>query len=80
VLRLIVGEGARLVGLGVLLGVPGLYAASGVIRGAVVGISPADPLTLTAVAAMLAAITLTACYLPARRVLRIDPVRSLRQE
>ena len=50
VLRLVLGEGAVLVGVGVLIGVPGVYAAGGVIRGVLVGVSPADPLTLLAVA------------------------------
>ena len=45
-----------------------------------VGISPLDPLTLAAVAAGLGMVTLAACYLPARRVLGIDPAQALRQE
>lgn len=80
ILRLVLGEGAALVGFGVLLGVPGLFAASGLIRGALVGISPADPLTLAAVALALGLITMVACYVPARRVLGIDPAQSLRQD
>ena len=80
ILRLVLGEGAALVGFGVLLGVPGLFAASGLIRGALVGISPADPLTLSAVALALGLITMGACYVPARRVLGIDPAQSLRQD
>jgi putative ABC transport system permease protein len=79
VLRLVLGEGALLVGLGVLIGVPGVYAAGGVIRGVLVGVSPSDPLTLIAVGLGLALVALAACYLPARRVLEIDPARSLRQ-
>ena len=78
VLRLVMGEGALLVGLGVLIGVPGVYAAGTVIRGVLVGVSPADPLTLVSVAIGLAAVAMIACYLPARRVLEIDPARSLR--
>jgi putative ABC transport system permease protein len=78
VLRLVLGEGALLVGLGVLIGVPGVYAAGGLVRGVLVGVSPSDPLTLTAVAIGLALVALAACYLPARRVLDIDPARSLR--
>jgi putative ABC transport system permease protein len=78
VLRLVLGEGALLVGLGVLIGVPGVYAAGGVIRGVLVGVSPADPLTLFSVAIGLAVVAMIACYLPARRVLDIDPARSLR--
>ena len=80
VLRLVLGEGARLVGIGMLIGIPGIYATSGLIRGVLVGISPSDPLTLTVVAAGLGLITMVACYLPARRVLGIDPAQSLRQE
>jgi predicted permease len=78
VMRLVLGEGALLIGLGVLIGAPGVYAAGGVIRGVLVGVSPSDPLTLTAVAIGLALVALAACYLPARRVLDIDPARSLR--
>jgi putative ABC transport system permease protein len=80
ILRLVLGEGAALVGLGILLGIPGLYAVSGVIRGALVGVSPADPLTLAAVGVVLGLITLVACYVPARRVLGIHPAQSLRQD
>ena len=80
VLRLVVGEGALLVGLGVLIGIPGIYAAGRLIRGALVGVSPSDPLTLGAAAAGLAAVTLAACYVPARRVLEIDPAQLLRGE
>jgi putative ABC transport system permease protein len=80
VLRMVLGEGARLVGAGIVLGVPGLYAVSGVLRGVLVGITPGDPLTLGAVALGLIAITMVACYLPARRVLGIDPAQALRQD
>ncbi|HEY7192476.1 MAG TPA: ADOP family duplicated permease [Gemmatimonadales bacterium] len=80
VVRLVVGEGAQLIVLGVLIGAPGIYIASGLIRGVLVGVSPLDPLTLAAVSAGLGLVALTACYVPARRVLGIDPARSLRQE
>ena len=80
VLRLVLGEGALLVGIGVLIGVPGIYAAGRLIRGVLVGISPSDPLTLAAVATGLALVTMAACYVPARRVLGIEPAQSLRQE
>jgi len=80
VLRLVLGEGVWLVGLGVLIGAPGVYVAGGLIRAALVGVSPSDPPTLLAVALGLALVAMAACYLPARRVLRIDPAQSLRQE
>jgi putative ABC transport system permease protein len=80
VLRLVLGEGARLILLGVVIGVPGTYFAGRAIRGALVGVSPGDPATLSGVALGLTAVALAACYLPARRVLRIEPARSLRQD
>lgn len=79
VLRLVLGEGARLVGLGLLLGVPGIWFGSRLIQGILVGVSPFDPPTLGAVAAGLALVALAACWLPARRVATIDPARSLRE-
>ncbi|MPY88912.1 MAG: FtsX-like permease family protein [Luteitalea sp.] len=80
VLGLVLGEGALLVGIGLLIGVPGTYAAGGLIRGVLVGVSPWDPLTLLAVALGLTFVAMAACYVPARRVLRIEPAQSLRQE
>jgi putative ABC transport system permease protein len=80
VVRLVIGEGALLVAIGVLIGVPGIYAVGGVLRGVLIGVSPFDPPTLAAVVAGLAAVTLFACYLPARRVLGIDPAQALRNE
>jgi putative ABC transport system permease protein len=80
VLRLVLGEGARLVTIGLLLGLPGIYVAGGFIKGVLVGISPLDPITLLTVALGLALVAMAACYVPARRVLRIEPAQSLRQE
>jgi predicted lysophospholipase L1 biosynthesis ABC-type transport system permease subunit len=80
VLRLVLGEGAVLAGSGVLIGIPGIYIAGRLMRGVLVGISPMDPLTLAVVAAGLGLVTLAACYVPARRVLGIEPAQSLRQE
>jgi putative ABC transport system permease protein len=80
VLRMILSEGAILVGLGVLIGIPGIYAAGRAMRGVLVGISPNDPLTLASVALTLGVVTMAACYVPARHVLGIDPAQSLRGE
>jgi putative ABC transport system permease protein len=79
-LRLVIGEGAALVALGVLIGAPCIYVVGNLIRGVLVGVSPMDPLTLVAVALGLGLVTMGACYLPARRVLGIDPAQALRQE
>jgi putative ABC transport system permease protein len=80
ILRLVLGEGVLLVGIGALIGLPGIYAASRLIRGMLVGVSPFDPLTLGAAVAGLGVVTIVACYVPARRVLGIDPAQSLRQD
>lgn len=80
VLRLVLGEGARLILVGVLIGVPATWFAGRAISGVLVGVSPTDPATLGSVAIGLGVVALGACYLPARRVLRIEPARSLRQE
>jgi putative ABC transport system permease protein len=65
--------------IGLLLGVPGIYFAGRIIRGLLVDVSPVDPLTLSAVAVGLALVAMIACYLPSRRVLRLEPAQSLRQ-
>jgi predicted permease len=80
VLRLVVGESALLVAVGIVLAIPGIYAAGRLVRGLLIDVSPADPLTLFAVALGLIVVTMAASYLPARRVLRIDPAPLLRQE
>ena len=66
--------------LALIGGVAGVYVAGGLIRGVLVGVSPSDPPTLLAVALGLGLVTLLTCYVPARRVLKIDPAQLLRQE
>ena len=78
VLRLVLGEGAVLVVLGLAVGVPGIYFAGRILRGVLVGVSPFDPATLGAVAAGLLAVALVACYVPARRVATIEPAQAFR--
>ena len=80
VVGLVLREGAVLILLGVLAGLPGVYLVGRAIRGVLVGVSPADPLALAAASCSLAGVALAACYLPARRVTRIEPAQSLRQE
>jgi putative ABC transport system permease protein len=80
VMRLVLREGALLIGIGLLLGVPGILFAGRVLAGTLVGVSPFDPTILLAVAGGLALVTLAACYIPARRVTGIEPASALRQE
>jgi len=78
-IRLVLREGALLVAIGMLIGMPGMYVAGGLIRGLLVGVSPSDPITLASVALFLVLITMVTCYVPARRVLKIQPAELLRQ-
>ncbi|HEY3933571.1 MAG TPA: ABC transporter permease [Gemmatimonadales bacterium] len=75
---LVLGEGARLGGAGLVLGILGSVAATRAMRGMLFHVTPTDPLTLVAVACFLAMIVGIACYLPARRAARIDPIDALR--
>jgi putative ABC transport system permease protein len=80
VLRLVIAQGMKQVLIGLVLGVAGALAFSRYIATLLYGVSPADPLTLAAVSAALAAVALCACYFPARRAARVDPLRALRCE
>ena len=80
VLRMVLRDGALLVGAGVAIGAPGVWLAGRGIRGILVGVSPLDVVTLLAVAVGLALVTMATCYVPARRVLGIEPAGLLRQE
>jgi putative ABC transport system permease protein len=80
ILRQILREAALLVAGGVLIGVPAVYAAGGLLRGALVGFSPTEPVTLFAVAIGLALVTLATAGAAARRALTIDPAELLRKE
>src|SRR4029077_79418 len=71
--RMILREGGVLLAIGLVLGVAGAYFAAGVIRGLLFGVAPHDPTTFVAVAAMMAAIGIVACWIPARRASRVDP-------
>jgi putative ABC transport system permease protein len=80
ILRLVVGQGFALAAAGAVLGSAGALALSRFVSGMLFGVRAADPVTFGAVAALLVAVALLACYLPARRALRVDPVVALRCE
>jgi len=80
VLRLITGECLMLVGIGVLVGVPLALASTRVIASQLFEVRPSDPLTFAAVTALLVLVALAACYIPARRAMRVDPMVALRYE
>jgi putative ABC transport system permease protein len=78
VVRLVLKEGVVLVVLGLAIGAPGIYVAGRLIGGLLVGVSPSDPMTLSAVALGLLLVTMVTCYIPARRALGIEPATLLR--
>src|SRR5262245_52058992 len=78
VLRLVVGQGLVLTFIGVGLGLLGALALMRLMRTLLFGVTPADPLTFGAVALLLVLVALLACWLPARRAAKVDPLVALR--
>jgi putative ABC transport system permease protein len=80
VIRLVLAAAARSLALGLAAGIAGSFALRRVIAAELYGVSPLDPVVLSAVAALLAAVALLAAFLPARRAASIDPLLALRHE
>jgi ABC-type lipoprotein release transport system permease subunit len=74
VLVLVLAQGMKLVVLGAIIGIPASTAAARVLSSLLIGLKRTDALTIGAVTALLVAVTLLACYLPARRATRVDPL------
>ena len=80
VMRGIVSRGLTLTAIALALGVPAAIGLGRLARGVLFGVEPSDPLTLTGAALLLASVSLAACYVPARRASRVDPVAALAEE
>jgi len=80
VLRMVLGRGVLLVAIGVTGGMAAAFAVSRLIARFLYGLNPGDPLTFGVVAALLAAVSMAAKYVPARRALQVDPMAALRYE
>jgi len=80
VLRLVVGQGMLLAGMGLAVGVLGAFAVTRIMGTLLYGVSANDPFTYIALVLLLGVIALIASYIPARRAMRVDPVVALRNE
>jgi ABC-type antimicrobial peptide transport system permease subunit len=74
------GEGMRIVVIGLVSGLVGAAIMTRFFRSMLFNVAPADPVTYLSVSAILAAVALLACYIPARRATRVDPLVALREE
>ena len=80
VLRMVLGEGTKMAALGALIGLVAALGLTHLLTKMVFGVSTTDPLTFVGVAAVLVGVALFACYIPARRAMRVDPMVALRYE
>jgi ABC-type antimicrobial peptide transport system permease subunit len=80
VLRLIILQGANLIGLGIGIGLAAAFAVSRIMRGLLYNVSSTDPTTYLLVPLFLVLVALAACLIPARRATRVDPLVALRNE
>ena len=80
VMRLVLGQGLRMAFLGVLIGIAAALALTRLVASQLFGVSSHDPLTFVAVGILLTVVALLACYIPARRAIRVDPLIALKYE
>jgi predicted permease len=80
VLRMVVGEGVSLTAAGLVIGLLASWAATRVLKSLLYGVSTTDPMTFAIVSSLLIMIALAACWIPARRASRVDPIVVLREE
>jgi ABC-type antimicrobial peptide transport system permease subunit len=77
---MVLGDGAVLAAIGVVIGLVGALFVTRFMRSMLYGVSPFDPVSFVAVAAILSAIAFVASYVPARRAAKVDPIVALREE
>ena len=80
VLRMVLGQGMRTILLGVAIGIGGSFALTRAVSSLLFGVTATDPVTFAAVTLTLIAVALLACYIPARRATKVNPIVALRDE
>jgi ABC-type antimicrobial peptide transport system permease subunit len=80
ILRLILGQGLRLAGTGIAIGLVGAFGATQIVGSVLYNVTPTDPLTFAVIVLVLVAVVLAASYLPARQAMAVDPMVALRVE
>jgi len=79
-LTLVLRQGLKLTAIGIAVGTAGALGLTRLISNMLFGVTPTDPVTFTLVGLLLTGVSLAACYLPARRATRVDPIRALKYE
>jgi putative ABC transport system permease protein len=79
-MRLVISQGMLLLVLGMVIGTLGALAMTRTLASFLYGVRPTDPVTFVAVVVILAGVAFLACYIPARRATRVDPMIALRYE
>jgi predicted permease len=80
VLKMVMREGAALIAAGLMIGLAGAWAVTRLIKGLLYAVSPTDPLTFIGIAILLIFVASMACYIPARRAAKVDPMIALKYE
>lgn len=80
VLRMVIRDGMFMVGSGMVVGIGGALVLTRFVRNLLFQVTLTDPTTYSVVAVILVAVTLAACYVPARRAMKVDPMVALRYE
>jgi ABC-type antimicrobial peptide transport system permease subunit len=77
---MVIRQGMILAAIGIAIGLLGAYFATALIKGMLFGVKPNDPMTLVLASALMGAVALVACMVPALRAMRVEPVVALRYE